>query len=60
MKQENKEKIDKEVLLRYLKRSGSGEDESIMRQWLDNTETEHELSEESRQFWDEISLEPEY
>jgi len=55
MMQEYKEKIDKEVLLRYLKGSGSDEDESIIQQWLDNTATERELSEESFRFWDEIN-----
>ena len=55
MMQENKEKIDKEVLLRYLKGSGSDEDVSIMQQWLDNTATEHELYEESLRFWDGIT-----
>ena len=54
MIQENKEKIDKEVLLRYLKGSGSAEDENIIQQWLDNNATEHELSEESVRFWDGI------
>lgn len=52
---ENKEKIDIELLLGYLKGSGSDEDEIIIQQWLNNTDTEHELSEESFRFWDEIN-----
>jgi len=53
--QENKEKIDKEVLLRYLKGNGSEEEENIIQHWLDNSDMEHELSEESFSFWDEIN-----
>lgn len=52
--QENKEKIDKEVLLRYLKGSGSKEEGNILQQWWDNSDMEHELYEESLGFWDRI------
>jgi transmembrane sensor len=51
MMKENKAKIDKESFLRYLNESGSDEDRSIIQQWLDKTDTEDELSEESLRFW---------
>lgn len=53
--QGNREKIDIEVLLRYLKGYGSDEDENTIQQWLDNAETEHELNQESLRFWDGIN-----
>lgn len=52
---ENKEKIDIEFLLRYLKDRSSNEEENIIVQWLNNPETDHELCEESLRFWDEIN-----
>jgi transmembrane sensor len=53
--QENREKIDKEMLLRYLKGSGSTKDEIIIHNWLDNIELENQLNEESLLIWNEIN-----
>jgi transmembrane sensor len=52
--QENKEKFGREILLRYLKGTGSDEEQFLIKQWLNNSLLEHELSKESFMFWDEI------
>ncbi len=52
--QDKEQKINKEVLFRYLKCSASDEDKNILLQGLDNTKTEHELNEESFRFWEDI------
>ena len=51
---EEKVKMDKAVLARYLKGNGSPGDENVIQQWLDSPDTEKELYEESLGFWDEI------
>ena len=56
--QNNKEKNDNKVLMRYLEGDGSDEDKCIIKQWFTNTDSEHELYEKSLRYWDEISLEP--
>jgi transmembrane sensor len=53
--QQSKEKIDREILIRFLRGLGSREEENIIITWLDNKTTEAELCEESLQFWNEIN-----
>ncbi len=57
MRHQRTEKIDKQILLKYLKSTTRGEAEAIIQQWLNNSGTEHELYEESLKFWEELSLE---
>lgn len=56
--QNYKEKIDIQVVLRYLEGTGSYEDTVKVREWFSNAETEDELYKESLQFWETLSLEP--
>ena len=50
-------KTDKQVLKRYLENCGSEEDENLIRQWMDNADTETEIDEESYHFWSGINPE---
>jgi ferric-dicitrate binding protein FerR (iron transport regulator) len=54
-----KEKIDIQVLMRYLEGTGSYEDTCKVKEWFsDATASDDELYKKSLQFWDGISLEP--
>ena len=51
---EQKGKIDKELLIRFLEGAGSEEDENIIQDWLKDPESESELNKESFRLWEEI------
>ena len=54
-----KEKIDIQVLTRYLEGTGSYEDTCKVKEWFsDAADSDDELYKKSLQFWDGISLEP--
>ena len=52
------EKIDIQVLTRYLKGTGSYDDTCKVKQWFSDVDSDDELYRKSLQFWDGISLEP--
>jgi ferric-dicitrate binding protein FerR (iron transport regulator) len=52
------EKIDIQVLMRYLEGTGSFEDTCKVKQWFSDADSDDELYKKSLQFWDGISLEP--
>ena len=54
--QENIERFDKQILLKYLKSTKTDEAEGTIQRWLDNSGTKHELCKESLKFWNRISL----
>ena len=56
--EKKKENIDIKILMRYLKEKATSEDSNIVKQWLSNSDLEHELYEKSLCFWDETPLEP--
>lgn len=56
--QNNRRSIDINILKRYLEGNGSPEDANIIRLWLENPESDQELIEKSRQFWDETAFDP--
>ena len=56
--EKKKENIDINILMRYLKEKATSEDSNIVKQWLSNSDLEHELYEKSLCFWDETPLEP--
>lgn len=53
-----KEKIDIQVLMRYLEGTGSYEDTCKVKVWFSDAESEGELYKKCLQFWDGISMEP--
>jgi transmembrane sensor len=57
MMQKKEEKIDFQVLTKYLEGTGSYEDTSKVKEWFSEAETEDELFKTSLQFWEGISLE---
>jgi ferric-dicitrate binding protein FerR (iron transport regulator) len=54
----NKEKIDIQILKRYLEGTGSHEDTIMVKKWFSDIESEDELYNKCLQFWDGMSLEP--
>jgi transmembrane sensor len=58
MMQNFKEKIDVQVLMRYLEGTGSYEDTCKIIEWFGETESEDELYKKSLQFWEGLSLDP--
>jgi len=58
MMQNFKEKIDMQVLMRYLEGTGSYEDTCKVKEWFSDADSDDELYKKSLQFWDGISLEP--
>jgi len=56
--QNNKENIDFKLLIMYLNGKAGSDDSKIVKQWLSNSDLEHELNEKSLRYWDEIPLEP--
>jgi len=53
---ENKNNIDSKLLRKFLEGKASDEDRNSIKQWLSTSNYEHDLYEESNNFWDEIPL----
>lgn len=56
--QSSKEKIDNQVLLKYLEGAGSYEDTCKVSEWFSDAESEDELYKKSLQYWEGMSSEP--
>lgn len=53
--QKNTKNIDVQVLLKYLESAEAGEAKDTIQRWLDDSETKHNLYEESLKFWNGIT-----
>ena len=52
----DKKKIENRLLRKYLESNDSDENLNSVKQWLEGSDTEHNLYEESNDFWDQIPL----
>lgn len=53
----DKEKFDKQILLKYLRNANKSESEGVIRHWLGSPAAGQEVYEESLRFWDTIPME---
>ncbi len=56
--QKNTKKIDRQVLLKYLKSAKAGEAKDTIQRWLVDPETKDDIYEESFKFWNGVILNP--